>query len=216
MREHVGREPRLRIAIGSEHEEMRAPQVAGEKVKEEEGRDVGGVQIVEDDDEELIAGELLQPRCRAIELAEADVAIVAAEEIVFDSERAQDLDPRPVRGCAARLPTPAPGDARCALRRERRDLVREARPADARLAGEEKQTAAPVRRLLDGALPFRDLLGPADEDRVPHARCSNVSVARTISAQALIIGPSDANAPLRSDPPTSCRSPTSRRGQQTG
>src|SRR5262249_11546208 len=119
------RKPRLDVAIGGDDGDARAGDLAGGEGEEEQRARIGGVEVVEEDEERPLLAACLEETADAVEEvkaigigAERRAALRAlAEErgdrgrsISIADEHAEDLDPRPVGRGAARFPGATPGD----------------------------------------------------------------------------------------------------------
>ncbi len=160
-------------AVGPEQQDALGAEVAGEEGDELAGRAVGPVEVVEDEDDGLVAAEALeqpeqqleQPPCgrcrpaarsggrRDAELGQQprQLATAAAElvehRVVRARQRAQRADDRGVRQLAvAELEAVAPEDAVAELARPPADGVGEAALADPRLAGDQRDARLPRAR----------------------------------------------------------------------
>ncbi|HEX3482916.1 MAG TPA: hypothetical protein VHT91_48235 [Kofleriaceae bacterium] len=177
----AGRAPRLHLAIRSDDEDGEAAKVARDLPEERQRGHVGGVQIVEDEDDGRLRGEVLEERehrqseARRSELRivcvlararrgqdgrEADRAGIAGQEVGAGlglRGRERDLRPRPARRRARDLPGPTPEHADASRLGARGELLGQARLADAGLAGEEKHTPAPTKRLLERGIELGEL-----------------------------------------------------------
>src|ERR1700724_299671 len=63
--------PHLRVAIGTEHEEMVIAQRAGDELQQQKGRSVGDLKVVEDEHQRLDGRSVLQKRCCRITQSES-------------------------------------------------------------------------------------------------------------------------------------------------
>jgi hypothetical protein len=161
--------PLRELVLARRHDEERAPSKRGarERQRELEARDVGGVQIVEDDDHGRFAGAAQ----RADETVEGDdslrarhLAGGAPEQLVeVEPELAHRLRPRPVRRRVPHLPRAPEADACTARLRLRRKGACQGALADACLAGNDQRTATSRRGVLESALGDREGLGAAKQ-----------------------------------------------------
>jgi hypothetical protein len=76
---------------------------------------------------------------------------------------ANDLDPRPVGGCAAPLPASPPHHPKTARACSGRQLIDQACFPDARLAGHQEQMALALAYIVQCGLQFRQLTPAPDE-----------------------------------------------------
>jgi hypothetical protein len=169
---------------GHEDEQPDAVEVAGEQGQQLQGRAVGGLHVVEHDEQRRLRGRLLQAAPEVLEQRPARlVGVVAARDLERSAaELVEQLQPGPQRrrsrvvGAAAPRHPPA---LRCGQRRRR---LGEPGLADAGLALQHDHGAAAARHVaergpqpgpLRPAADQRPLLGRGDRRRSTGARCGH-------------------------------------------
>ena len=161
------------MEVVEEHDERLArrgvAQEDGDGVEEREARllglevaGLGQVQALAQ-----LGGELGHPARAGAELGAQRVVVAVGRD------RAHDLHPRPEGGRAAAVPAARPRDAVAVGRRALAQRRGQARLADARLAREQHEAAAPGRRLLEHRVEVREL-ARAPEERELAGRADGV------------------------------------------
>ena len=183
----LGPAPRPRLVMGGDHEHARLAQRAGEEGEQQQRRQVGGVQVVEEHDQRLARRRVAQEDRDGVEEGEAgllglEVARLGQVEalaklgrelghparagaelrtqgvvVAVGGEGAHDLHPRPERGRAAAVPAARPRDAMAVARGALTQRGGQARLADAGLAREQDEAAAAGRRLLERGVQIGQL-----------------------------------------------------------
>jgi signal transduction histidine kinase len=194
--EHRGRvAPRLGGTEGGDQQQRRAGQRVGRELEQAQRRQVGGVQVVEHQQqrrgapgarqagaggvEQMEAGRLrFDPRGGAAELGQQ---LGELRQIIVNNtlplrvaaplaQFTQDLHPRPIRRPPLGLPAASPQRGDAVGFGTRRDLIRQARLADARLADDQVQPAAPGGHAAQRDAELFQLPFAADEDSTAGAR----------------------------------------------
>ena len=183
----LGPAARPGLVVGGDDEHARLAQRAGEEGEQQQRRQVGGVQVVEEHDQRLARRRVAQEDRDGVEEREAgllglEVAGLGQVEalaqlgrelghparagaelrtqgvvVAVGGERAHDLHPRPERGRAAAVPAARPRDAMAVGRGALAQRGGQARLADAGLAGEQDEAAAAGRRLLERGVQIGQL-----------------------------------------------------------
>jgi hypothetical protein len=185
----------LDVAIRADDGDGRVSEVLDQMLQEEEGRFVRPMQIFEDEEQAVRAGDARQHACDRLEEhvtidASAAVARRVAElgdrsreqlaqrrRVVGDApadrvdrlrgkKRVERVRERQVRRRAFRVRAAADQHGRAAESHVQRELLRESRLADARLSDEQRKRRAALRGALERRFERGDLLLATDEARV--------------------------------------------------
>ena len=192
----LGPAPRPRLVVGGDHEHARLAQRAGEEGEQQQRRQVGGVEVVEEHDQRLARGGVAQEDGDGVEEREARLlglevaglgqvqalaqlgrelghparagAELGAQGVVVavGRERAHDLHPRPEGGRAAAVPAARPRDAMAVGRGALAQRGGQAGLADAGLAREQHEAAVPGRRLLERRVEIGQLAGAPEKRKL--------------------------------------------------
>lgn len=163
--------------------------LASDEVQQRQRPDIGDVNVVEENDDGPLARDQREEGRRGLEQTEPLLRRIgggrrrlAAFELGqkvcersdpgalglgrasgHSGERAQRLDPRPVRRRAARLPRSSPGDERAASGGLGREVVGEPRLSDPRLADEQHDRRRPGVGGAQGRVKIRELALPPEQ-----------------------------------------------------
>src|SRR4051812_17984210 len=197
---HLGAATRPRVVVRRDDEDRAVADRAGEEGEQQERRQVGGVEVVEQHDQRRVAGDPAQEDRDRVEQGEARLlrlrrvagrrradaladlgrelrdpagpgaqVLGEARVVALGRERADDLQPVPVRRCAAAFPATGERDLGAGLARVVAERARQARLADAGLAVNQHEAAAACARVLEGGRQLRQL-ARAPEQRKLAAR----------------------------------------------
>ena len=170
--------PPFGLSIGRHEQDAGFRERVAEEAKEQQRRLVSGVDVVQRDEERLLAGDGSEEAANRVEQADAltfghdrarrparpRVRVGGRGELFeISSERADDLHPRPVRRSAALLPATAGDGTHAVLPGYQGELAHQPGLADARLAGQEHERPAGGRRLLERSRQTGQLLVAPDE-----------------------------------------------------
>ena len=181
----LGSARRTGFVVGGDDEHVRLAHRPGQEGEQQQRRQVGGVEVVEEHDERLAGGGVAQEDGDGVEEGEARLlglevaglgevqalaqlggelghparpgAELDAQRVVVavGRDRAHDLHPGPEGGRAAAVPSARPRDAVALGRRALAQRGGQARLADARLAREQHEGAVPGRRPRRASSPGR-------------------------------------------------------------
>ncbi len=162
-------QPGLALAVGADDKDRGVGDRLANEPQHHEGRGVGRVKVIQDDYERSGLRRVDQELRDRVEQTEADglwidrLARAGREPLEVSAERPDRLDPGPVGGRAALLPAAAGCHAPAALTGLPGELVHQARLADARLAAQQKQEAAPRGGQVKRRAELLELRHPPDE-----------------------------------------------------
>lgn len=201
----VGRPGRDRgHPAGREYEDPRPGQLPDQVTQEQHGGTVGGLQVVEDEDETGGSRSVPQVAADAVEDPEAGLgaALVGGrstwppaggrvpEHVARAARRPQHLPPRPVGRGAVVLHSPAPGHRDPAGGGPGRELLGEPGLADPRLTGTQHAPGVPVEGGGEPGLEEPDLLGPPAQSsrHVARTPVGESGERRPAAASARVVG----------------------------
>ena len=159
----------LALAVGAHDQDRGIGDRLGDEAQHHERPRVGGVQVVEHDDQRSLARRLDEELRDRVEQPEArrlgidGLGRGARELLEVAAERAYRLDPWPIDRGAALLPAATRGRPPAALGGLSGELLHQAGLADAGLAAQQEESAAPLSRLIEPGAKLHELGGPADE-----------------------------------------------------
>lgn len=196
----LGPAPGPGLVMRGHDEDARVAQRSGQEGEQQQRRQVGGVEVVEQRHQRLARGRVAQEDGDRVEEREARLlglevaglgkvealaqlgsqlcdpagpdAEVGAQLVVvaLGGHRAHDLDPGPEGGGATAVPPARRRDAMPAHRGVLAERRRQPRLADARLAGDEDESAASRGGLLEGTLKVGQLVRAAEERELGRRR----------------------------------------------
>ena len=169
-------DPPLRLSVGRHEQDTGLGERVAEEAKQQQRRLVCGVDVVQRDEEGLLAGNGSEEATHRVEQANAltfghDRVRCPApprmrvggrgELLEITSKGADDLHPRPVRRSAALLPAATGDDAHAVLSGNQGEFAHQSRLADARLTGQEHERPARGSGLLERRRQSRQAPGCA-------------------------------------------------------
>ena len=171
-------DPPLRLSVGRYEQDTGLGERVAEEAKQQQRRLVCGVDVVQRDQEGLLAGSGSEEATNRVEQANAlafghDRVRCPApprmrvggrgELLEITSKGADDLHPRPVRGSAALLPAATGDDTHAVLSGDQGEFAHQSRLADAGLTGQEHERPARGSGLLERRRQSRKFLDAPDK-----------------------------------------------------
>jgi hypothetical protein len=159
----------LALAVGADEHDGRPRRRLAHEPQHHERGGVGGVDVVEDDEQGAAGGGLDEELRDGVEQPEAGglgvdgLAGPSREALGVAAERTNRLDPGPVGRRTAALPAAPGGHPQPPVARLADELLQEPRLPDTRLAAQEHERAAPLSRLIEGRTKLVELARATDE-----------------------------------------------------